>query len=118
MENIVQNETNAFGSFQTTYNPDKEDPPELRSALEAWAQSSGYQFLSYWNTNTPPIVKSMAPLVDPTDRPIIGGSVPEAPTWLMALLGFAGLGPGLSQHRVKPKPTRIKHLVVTSATAP
>jgi hypothetical protein len=56
MDNIIQNETHAFSSFQTTLVPKDETPPEIRSALEAWAKANGYTYLKEWSANTPPIM--------------------------------------------------------------
>jgi hypothetical protein len=93
MNNIVQNETNEFASFQTTYNPRAATPPSARAALEAWAQSSdgSYSYLEAWSANTPPIEDSLSPNAQQLFA-ARGAAVPEPPSSAMILLGFAGLG--------------------------
>ena len=61
INSIVQNETNQFGSFQTT-----EPRPGVSAALAAWAQSIdgyGYQFLTPHYTSPP--AGSSLPTTDP-----------------------------------------------------
>lgn len=89
MNNIVQNETDAFASFQLAYVPRADKPPYVQNALEAWAASNGYRYLQAWSANTPPIVNSI-PTMSPI--PTIGVTAPEPSSWFMLLLGFAGLG--------------------------
>ena len=65
---------------------------KLRSELEQWAVSTGDRYLYQWNETTPPIVDSIpsaAPLFL-SPGPMV--SAPEASTWRLALLGFAGVG--------------------------
>ena len=65
---------------------------KLRSELEQWAVSAGDRYLYQWNETTPPIVDaipSAAPLFL-SPGPMV--SAPEASTWRLALLGFAGVG--------------------------
>jgi hypothetical protein len=85
---IVQKENIGFATFQTVYDPKDATPPEVRSALEAWAQSSGgaYGYLEGWSANTPPIVDSIGSLAGRT-----APAVPEPSTWAMVICGFAGL---------------------------
>ena len=56
MNNLVQNETSQFGSFQATWGQLAQEDPEFLGDLAAWAQSTGglYQFLSQFTDNTPP----------------------------------------------------------------
>ena len=48
MNNLVQNETSQFGSFQATWGQLAQEDPEFLGDLAAWAQSTGglYQFMS------------------------------------------------------------------------
>ena len=70
MNNIVQNETNQFGSFQS-------DEPRLDQALAAWAQSTGlYQFLTTHLTT--PRAGSSLPTTDPAGT--YSGPGASAPT--------------------------------------
>ena len=87
--NIVEKENIGFATFQTTYDPKDATPPEVRSALEKWAQSSGgnYSYLKGWSANTPPIVGSAIQLAGAP-----APAVPEPDTWVMLIVGFAGLG--------------------------
>jgi len=98
MNNIVA-EDSQFASFQTTFAPD----PGTVDSLEAWAQSSGYQYLEDDTTTTPPIVDS-----EPSAEPLLTAAgaagptmaaVPEPSTWAMLLLGFTGLG--FARYRVR-----------------
>ena len=56
MNNLVQNETSQFGSFQATWGQLAQEDPEFLSDLAAWAQSTGglYQFMSQFTGVTPP----------------------------------------------------------------
>ena len=87
--NIAEKENIGFATFQTIYDPKDATPPEVRSALEKWAQSSGgnYSYLEGWSANTPPIVGSAIQLVGPP-----APAVPEPDTWAMLIAGFAGIG--------------------------
>ena len=72
MNNLVQNETSQFGSFQSNV-------PNLDQALAAWAQSTGglYQFLSQSIGATPPAGSSL-PTTDPAGTYSYAGA--SAPT--------------------------------------
>ena len=56
MNSLVQNETSQWGSFQS-------NTPKVDQNLEAWAQPTGYQFLTAFSA-TPPAGSSM-PMTDP-----------------------------------------------------
>ncbi len=83
---IAANPNDPFSTFQTTWDPKDFTPPGEAAALGAWAQSTnGYTYLQNYSANTPPIENSMA-------SSFVPAAAPEASTWAMALLGFAGLG--------------------------
>ena len=81
MNNLVQNETDQFGSFETMWPQLVEEAPETQEALEAWAQSTGgrYNFLAaniLPNATTP--AGSSAPTRDPAGT--YSGPGASAPT--------------------------------------
>jgi hypothetical protein len=56
MNNLVQNETSQFSSFQATWGQLAQEDPQFLGDLAAWAQSTGglYQFMSQFTGATPP----------------------------------------------------------------
>jgi Protein of unknown function (DUF3383) len=56
MNNVVQNETNKFSSFQSIWAALANDAPQTQTALADWVQSTGgkYTFLTNYTNTTPP----------------------------------------------------------------
>ncbi len=79
MNNLVQNESSEFGSFQATFPQLAQLDPEYLGALAAWDQSNDgpYQFLSTY-IGTTPRAGSSAPTTDPAGTYSLAGAT--APT--------------------------------------
>jgi hypothetical protein len=90
MSNIVQNESDEFSSFQTTFSPDS----SKAASLAAWAQSTGgeFQYLENSTTATPPIVpsSSAAEIVDPAGTYSSAGASAPTPAAAGAYIPVAG----------------------------
>ena len=90
MSNIVQNESDEFSSFQTTFSPDS----STAASLAAWAQSTGgeFQYLENSTTATPPIVpsSSAAEIVDPAGTYSSAGASAPTPAAAGAYIPVAG----------------------------
>jgi hypothetical protein len=90
MNNVVQNESGQFGSFEGTWTTLADEDPEYQGNLEAWAQSTDglYTFLS--QTATTPPAGSSTPTTDPAGT--YSGAGVSAPTPAAAGTYLPGTG--------------------------